>query len=380
LRTGSPRTSSSHCPGNPSLFVIGRDSCFAYKGRTVDAKQIGGDLGVRYVLQGSVRKSGSRMRVTGQLVEAETDNHCWAERYDRDLADIFAVQDEIADAVTKEITQTIADAERRRALRKPPEDLDTWAAYQRGLWHLERSTAEDNAIAKKFFREAINRDGSIAGGYTGLAWTQVSAGGAFRTQELAQAQHDAQASARRAVALDPADAEARACLASVLVLLGDLPGALKEADRARAISPNLASAHGEFGAASMLSGRCDEGIASLQMSIHLDPRSPRLAHRLTWIITGHYFKCEYETAVEKAERAIRSYPEYPSLHRWLAASLGQLGRVRTAKQALDRATSVNPALFDLYVTERPPWFRPEDHAHMIDGLRRAGWEREGPNA
>ena len=130
----------------------------------------------------------------------------------------------------------------------------------------------------------------------------------------------------------------------------------------------------------MLSGRCDEGIDSLQMSIHLDPRSLRLAHRLTWIIMGHYFKCQYETAVEEAERAIRSYPEYPPLHRWLAASLGQLGRVRAAKQALDRATSVNPALLDLYVTERPPWFRPEDHAHMIDRLIKAGWEREGPRS
>ena len=116
----------------PSLFVIARNSCFTYKGRAVDVKQVGRELGVRYVLEGSLRKSGNRIRVTAQLVEAETGKHVWAERYDRDLADIFAVQDEITEAVTIAIAPAIADAEQQRAMRKPPESLDAWAAYQRG--------------------------------------------------------------------------------------------------------------------------------------------------------------------------------------------------------------------------------------------------------
>jgi len=118
---------------HPSLFVIARNSTFTYKGRAVDVKQVGRELGVRYVLEGSVRKVGNRIRVTAQLIEAETGNHFWANRYDRDLADIFAVQDEITHALTTALTPAIADAELRRAIRKPPESLDAWAAYQRGL-------------------------------------------------------------------------------------------------------------------------------------------------------------------------------------------------------------------------------------------------------
>src|SRR5262249_39834690 len=122
----------------PSLFVIARNSSFTYKGRAIDVKEIGRELGVRYVLEGSLRKAGNRIRATAQLVEAETGKHVWAERYDRDLVDIFAVQDEIAQAVTIAIAPAIADAELRRAMRKPPGSLDAWAAYQRGLWHLDK--------------------------------------------------------------------------------------------------------------------------------------------------------------------------------------------------------------------------------------------------
>ena len=128
----------------PSLFVIARNSSFTYKGRAVDVKQVGRELGVRYVLEGSVRKAGNRIRVTAQLVEAETGNHVWADRYDRDLADIFAVQDEITEAVTIAIAPAIADAELQRAVRKPPDSLDAWAAYQRGLWHLSEANPDDN--------------------------------------------------------------------------------------------------------------------------------------------------------------------------------------------------------------------------------------------
>src|SRR5215813_2873063 len=127
----------------PSLFVIARNSSFTYKRLAVDVKQVGRELGVRYVLEGSLRKAGNRIRVTAQRVEAETGKHVWAERYDRDLADIFAVQDEITEAVTIAITPAIAEAEQQRAMRKPPGNLDAWAAYQRGLWHLSKVSAEE---------------------------------------------------------------------------------------------------------------------------------------------------------------------------------------------------------------------------------------------
>jgi class 3 adenylate cyclase/TolB-like protein len=144
-------TALSRCPW---LLVIARNSSFTYKGRAVDMKQVGRELGVRYALEGSLRKAGNQIRVTAQLVEAETGNHIWAERYDRNLADIFAVQDEITEAVTIAVAPAIADAELRRAVRRPTKDLDAWAAYQRGLWHLFKISLEDNALAMQLFRRA----------------------------------------------------------------------------------------------------------------------------------------------------------------------------------------------------------------------------------
>ncbi len=358
----------------PSLFVIARNSCFTYKGRAVDVKQVGRELGVRYVLEGSVRKAGNRIRVTAQLVEAETGNHVWAERYDRDLADIFAVQDEITEAVTVAIAPAIADAELQRAVRKPPESLDAWAAYQRGLWHLSEANQEDNATAQRFFQRAIDLDSTFAGGYSGLALAQLQAAAVYQKIGLFEAQSSAESLARRAVALDGADAEARSCLGWALQARGELEGALAEIERALVMSPNLAVAHGQRGATLIFSGRPKEGLAAVQMSIRLDPRDPFSAIRLLHIACGLYFSGEYEAVIEAAKRLIRSYPDFPMIYRWPAAALGQLGRTAEAKEALEKAISLAPAAFEMYVRERVPWFRPEDHAHLLEGLRKAGWE------
>jgi len=199
----------------PSLLVIARNSSFTFKGRSVDVKQVGHALGVRYVLEGSLRKAGNRIRVTAQLVEADTGKHIWAERYDRDLLDIFAVQDDITEAVTLAVAPAIAEAELHRAMRKPPGSLDAWAAYQRGLWHSGKANAEDSARAVKFFQQAVELDPSFAGGYKGLAKAQAQTAD-FRGRDLTEALKAAEALARRAVALDGADAEARTRLANAL--------------------------------------------------------------------------------------------------------------------------------------------------------------------
>ncbi len=354
----------------PSLFVIARNSCFTYKGRAVDVKQVGRELGVRYVLEGSLRKSGNRIRVGTQLVEAETGRHVWAERYDRDLADIFAVQDEITEAVTIAITPAIGDAEQLRAMRRPPESLDAWAAYQRGLWHFSKVTAEDNALAQQFFQQAVDLDDNFAGGYKGLSALQAHEAD-YEGRGLPETLRMAEALARRAVALDGADAEASSLLAIALRRRGDNEGALAEAERALTISPNLAGAHSARGASLISSGRHRDGIAALERSIRLDPR--RAAVRLNQIALALYFSREYKAAVEAANRAIRSYPNYPNTYRWLAAALGQIGQIEQAKDALQKAIAIAPAAFDMYVRERVPWRRLEDHAHMLEGLRKAGW-------
>src|ERR1051326_5785034 len=192
----------------PWLFVIARNSAFTYKGRAVDVKQVARELGVRYILEGSLRKAGNRIRVTAQLVEADTGSHVWAERYDRDLADIFAVQDEITEAVTIAVAPAIAEAERHRAMRKPPESLDAWAAYQRGTWHLGKATPEDTRLAHQFFQQAIDLDPSFAGGYIGLASAISAAATAFGSAVLAQPQSSEETLPRRAIATDPGNAEA----------------------------------------------------------------------------------------------------------------------------------------------------------------------------
>lgn len=358
----------------PSLFVIARNSCFTYKGRAVDVKQVGRELGVRYVLEGSLRKSGTRIRVTAQLVEAETGNHGWAERYDRDLADIFAVQDEITEAVTIAIAPAIAEAEQQRAMRKPPENLDAWAVYQRGLWHLGKFTVEDNGLAENFFQQAIDLDPNFTGGYKGLSLARFQGAEKFQTRSLADAQALAEGLARRAVALDGGDAEARSYLGHALWCLGDHEGARAEAERALTISPNLAYAHGVKGASLIFSGRLKEGAAAVERCIRLDPRDPYLPAHLNRAVLALYFSGEYEAAIEAAKGAIRSYPNFPNYYRWLAAALGQTGRAEEAKEALEKAISLAPATFDVYVRARVAWMRPEDHAHMVEGLRKAGWD------
>jgi len=358
----------------PSLFVIARNSSFTYKGRSVDVKQVGRELGVRYVLEGSVRKAGNRIRVTAQLIEAGTSNHVWAERYDRDLADIFPVQDELTQALTTALAPAIAGAEVRRAMRKPPESLDAWAAYQRGLWHLSKATPDDDATAEKFFKQAIDLDPAFAGGYSALALYQLQAAAIYQKLDLRNAQRSAEALARRAVGLDGADAEARSCLGWALQACGDAEGALAETERALSMSPNLAIAHGHRGATLIFAGRQTEGLTALETCIRLDPRDPYLAVRLLHVACGLYFCGEYAASIEASKRLIRSYPDFPMVYRWSAAALGQLGRTTEASEALQKAVSRAPGAFDMYVRNRAPWFRPEDHDHLVNGLRKAGWK------
>ena len=333
-----------------SLFVIARNSSFTYRGRTIDAKQVGRELGVRYLLEGSLRKSDRRIRVNAQLVEAETGNHLWAERYDRDLADIFAVQDEITEAVTIAIAPAIGDAERQRAVRKPPASLDAWGAYQRGLWHFGKANAADYRLAEEYFQRAIDLDPNFSRGYTWLALVTGYLGvGVFPIGSLTAGLDASETLIRRALALDGADAEARSLLAEALAARGEYQGALVEATRAVAMTPNLAGAHGALGAVLTFCGRPKEGLISLQTCLRLDALSPLAAVRMNLVAVAQYFSGDYQEAAEAAGHTIRAYPDMPHSYRWLAAALGQLDRMGEAKEALGKAIAVAPATFDMYV-------------------------------
>ena len=180
--------------------------------------------------------------------------------------------------------------------------------------------------------------------------------------------------ARKAVSLDGADADALTCLGRVRLTQGDYEGARSAIEQAIALNPNLAIAHGTLGGTLVFSGHPKAGLVALEHGIRLDPRHPRAGVILNQIVIGLYLSRDYEGAVEAARRVLRSYPDHPLVYRWLAAALGQLGRGDEARQALERAVSLSPASFDFYVRRRVPWHREEDHLHMLDGLRKAGWQ------
>jgi adenylate cyclase len=170
-----------------ALFVIARNSSFFYKGLAVDVRRIARELGVRYVLEGSVRRGGNRMRVVAQLIDAETGNHIWAERYDRDVSEVFALQDEITEAITSAILPAVSDVEQQRALRKPPEHLSAWEAYQRGLWHMGKTNLADNGRAQQLFQRAAEIDPMFASACAAMAISYLNEGSTYAARPLPEA-------------------------------------------------------------------------------------------------------------------------------------------------------------------------------------------------
>jgi adenylate cyclase len=219
------------------LFVIARNSTFVYKGQATDVKRVARELGVRYVLEGSVRKGGNRVRITAQLIDATTSAHVWAERYDRDLNDMFAVQDEITASVAGVIEPTLAEAEQQRALRKPPERLDAWEAYQRGVWHFNKYGAEENQTALKFFRHAIALDPKFAPGHHGYALALQWDIWHYSSRPFSEVQGVPLKEALIAVSLDEKDAAAHAVLAHMRMWGSEWEAAIAEARTAFALNP-----------------------------------------------------------------------------------------------------------------------------------------------
>jgi adenylate cyclase len=357
-----------------SLFVIARNSSFTYKGRAVDIRLVARELGVRYVLEGSVRRSGGRVRVVAQLIDAETGNHIWAERFDRALEDVFAVQDEITTAVVTAIVPAVADAELQRLLRKPPESLGAWEAYQRGLWHVSKASVGDHEMARHFFQRAIDLDPMLACGHAALAQSIMMQNVSYGTLPLSEVAKHAIERARVAVEIDPNDADAQAIMAFALWTSGDFREAWQRAEIALANNPNSPQANGIRGALLIFGGRPREGRDAVLATLRLNPHDRRAVHLRSQIAISHYFERDYNSACEAARHAIARHPEHPLAYRWLAASLGQLGRAEGASDALRTALAMSSQTFELQVRSCPPWFRPEDHEHMLDGLRKAGWQ------
>jgi adenylate cyclase len=363
-----------------SFFVTARNSSFTYKNKAVDVKQVARELSVRYVVEGSVRRIGARVRISGQLIDAEAGHHIWAERYDCDDTELFAVQDCITSAVTAAIQPAIADAELRRALRKTPESLGAWELYQRGLWHTAKYNAADNEQAIAFFRRAIAQDDTFVAAYLRLAAAYCESGQAYASRPLDEALHLAAIAARKAAEIEPHDAYVHIALGFVAHLSGHQDEAWECASTALAISPHLAGAISLQGSLLVFGGRPAEGRDAILAASKLDPRPPGPnAGRLNVIAISYYLEGDYAEAAETARRAIARYPvaRFPNNVmplRWLAAALGQLGQNDAAREALHTAMTTDPDAFNRFVRERVPWHRPQDYEHMLDGLRKAGWQ------
>jgi adenylate cyclase len=357
------------------LFVIARNSSFTYKGSAVHVKQVARELGVRYILEGSVRRSGDRIRLTAQLIEAETDSHIWAERYDRNVNEVFVVQDEITTAVITAILPAVTDAEQRRVLREPPGSLSAWETYQRGIWHQSKGTVAENEEARLLFKRAIELDPGFAPPFVGLAMGYYMDFLYYGIRDSLSVAKLGEAEARIAVAIDPNYSEAHSALGWAFGFAGILSAQRVYIERALVLNRNSAQAHVLRGANLIWSGRkYAEGRDECLTSLRLDPHGPGAAGTLGNIAITYYMEGDYVAAVESARSCLTSYPFYAAVRRWLVAGLGQLGMQEEATAALDEFQTLAPDVFKAQVVNRPPHISPEHHEHMLAGLRKAGWQ------
>ena len=356
------------------LFVIARNSSFTYKGRAVDVRQVARELGVRYVLEGSLRRDGERIRVNAQLIDAGAGSHVWAERYDRDSQHVFAVQDEITEAVVGAIVPALEHAERRRVLRTPPRNLSAWEAYQRGMWHLGKLTPADSAAAREFFEQTLAIDPGFAPAQTGIASVYLDEALNYGLRPWGEAAALAEAASRKAIALDPEDAEAWAGLAFAVVAGGDRPRAVDAGKRALALNRNSSRACVATGIALVFSGVLEEGRALLRMALRLNPRDYLNKNALSVIAGSYYFSRDYGGCVSASREALARVPDYAPTRRFLVAALAQLDQRAEAEALLRETVVVSPEMLTHFVRNRPPFVRAEDQAHLLDGLRKAGWQ------
>jgi TolB-like protein len=355
------------------LFVVARNSSFTYKGRAVDVKQVGRDLGVRYVLEGSVRKAANRVRITGQLVDATSGGQIWAERFESTLDDIFELQDQVTASVVGAIAPQLERAEIERAKRKPTESLDAYDYYLRGTANLHQGTREAINEALPLFHKAIQFDPDFASAYAMAAWCHVwrkiNGWMTDRSQEVAEGAR----LARRAVDLGRDDAVALARSGGALChFTGDLDSSVALIDRALVLNPNLAAAWYIGGFLRIYRGEADDAIERLARAMRLSPLDPEMFRMQAGTALAHLFAGRFDTASSWAEKASRDLPSFLIPASIIAASHALAGRTDEAWRAMHHLRQLDPALRISNLTDWLPIHRPEDLATFADGLRRAG--------
>jgi adenylate cyclase len=354
-----------------TLPVIARNSSFAYKGTPVNLKQVGRELGVRYVVEGSVRKAGRRVRISAQLIDANTGHHVWAEQYDRDLRDIFALQDEITEAIVGTMAPELLKFEAERAARGPVENLDAWEHALKAYWYFSRITRDDNAKARSLCEQATTLDPNLAVAFACLAavhfydvfhgWTESPSESISRLTEAA----------RKCVELDDREPMAHLVMSFVHRLAGRPDQELAAMERTLQLNPSFALAYFQLGLHLAMANRPEEAIATLEKGWRLSPKDPWAWVFFFGMALAHIGAGRYEEAVRYAKRSLE-LRNHPSTHRTLAVSNAHLGRIEEARSALEEAMRQQPdfSVAGLRLTSQTAalsWVE-----IFVDGLRKAG--------
>jgi TolB-like protein/cytochrome c-type biogenesis protein CcmH/NrfG len=353
------------------LFVIARNSSFAFKGRAENLKQVARELGVRYIAEGSVRKAGDRVRINAQLIDPDSGDHLWAERYDGDMEDIFALQDRITESIVATLAITLTRVEQDRAMRNRPDNLRAYDFVLRGNAFHHRLTKEDNVRAREMYARAIELDPEYAPAYAGLAWVLVHDANQRWSEDPKNSMDTAFENAKMAVALDDSLAKGHTVLADVYLWTRRHEQAVIEGRKAITLDPSYADGHFALAVYLYMSGFAEEAVEEAQKALRFNPVH---AHRLYYnaLSRSHYLLEQYEQAAAAAEQCVNLDPDQYGSHLALAVAYAQLNRTDDARRHAQEALRINPQFTVQSYADFVPIKNQADLDHMLDGLRKAG--------
>ena len=355
------------------LFVIARNSSFTYKGRAMDMRQVGRELGVRYVLEGSVRKAGKRVRIAGQLIDASTGTNMWADRFEGQLEDIFDLQDQVTASVVGAIAPKLEQAEIERAKRKPTQNLDAYDHFLRGMACVHRWTREANAEALRHFANAIQLDSDFAAAYGMAARCYAQRKGSGWTIDRPKEAAEAERLARRAATLGRDDAVALYAAGMALAfVVGDLDGGATLIARALVLNPNSAWGWLFSGWVKVWRGEYEVAIEQVAHAMRLSPSDPHVFNMRAAAASAHFFAGRYGEALSWAGAAVSEQPNHLIGQCILAASSALGGRLTEARNALVHLCQLEPTLRLSNLKDLMPLKRSKDLAKLAEGLRKAG--------
>lgn len=352
------------------FLVIARNSAFVYKGKSVDVTEVGRELGVHYVLEGSVRKAGNRVRITVQLVDTTAGAHHWAQTFDRDLDDIFALQDDITRSVTAAIEPKLLAAEGARSQSRSQQDLGAWELVARAMEHYRRLTKGENEAAIELLRSAVQRYPEYGPAHSLLAFVLLVSVHTGWTEDSGERDYPAEL-ARRAVQLDDEDPWAHLALGCLAFTERNTDEAVRECKKALELNPNFATAHGYLGWALALDGQSEEAIRNLEFALRLSPHDPIKPLFHAGISAANYLASRYDEAARSGYNAASERPEFITGWRIYIASLAQAGRSEEAKDAMLTLKKLQPNISVAWIEEHVPYTE-RAMPHFIEGMRKAG--------